>query len=90
MFINEIERETFLKSFQLVIGIVERKQPLPILSNVLIKKANNKISFVATDLEIQMESHTEFDNENTNTAITVSAKNYKKLLGYFQIKVFFH
>jgi len=53
MFIEKIEKEVLLKPLQTVIGIVERKQPLPILSNVLIEKTGANLRFVATDLEIQ-------------------------------------
>jgi DNA polymerase-3 subunit beta len=80
MFIKNIEREVFLKAFQRVIGIVERKQPLPILSNVLIRKTDSTISFVATDLEIQIESHTEFDEATDNNSITVSAKKLQEII----------
>ena len=40
MFIKDLEKNALLKSLQTVIGIVERKQPLPILSNVLIEKSD--------------------------------------------------
>ena len=52
MFIDKIEKEILLKPLQTIIGIVERKQPLPILSNVLIEKKGSSYHFVATDLEI--------------------------------------
>jgi DNA polymerase-3 subunit beta len=38
MFIEKIEKETLLKPLQTVVGIVERKQTMPILSNILIEK----------------------------------------------------
>ena len=43
MFIKNTDKEIILKPLQVVIGIVERKQTLPILSNVLIEKENGKI-----------------------------------------------
>ena len=54
MFIETIEKNSLLIPLQKIIGIVERKQPLPILSNVLIEKFGSNIHFVATDLEIQI------------------------------------
>jgi DNA polymerase-3 subunit beta len=89
MFIKKIERELFLKSFQRVIGIVERKQPLPILSNVLIKKNDSTIGFVATDLEIQIESHTEFNEGTGSDSITVSAKKLQEIIRVLPEKSFF-
>ena len=44
MFIEKLDKETILKPLQVVIGIVERKQTLPILSNVLIEKQDGRIS----------------------------------------------
>lgn len=56
-----IQRENILKPLQLVSGVVERRQTLPILSNVLLKAGQNSLSIVATDLEIEMSAHTAFD-----------------------------
>ena len=50
MFIKQIDRNDLLKPLQAVVGIVERKQPLPILSNVLIKKNKDGARFITTDL----------------------------------------
>lgn len=38
----------------MVIGVVERKQTLPILSNVLLDSTDNKISITGTDLEVEL------------------------------------
>ena len=51
MFIEKIEKDVLLKPLQAVIGIVARKQSLPILANVLIEKKGDTLRFVATDLE---------------------------------------
>lgn len=52
-----IDRETLLKPLQAVAGIVERRQTLPILSNVLISVNGEKLSMTATDLEVEMVTH---------------------------------
>lgn len=49
-----LDRETLLKPLQLVMGVVERKQTMPILSNVLINLSDNKLSVTGTDLEIEL------------------------------------
>lgn len=81
MFIEKLEKETLLKPLQVVIGIVERKQTLPILSNVLIEKEQGKIRFTATDLEIQITTTVE-TNEKTRDAesITVGGKKLQEIL----------
>lgn len=81
MFIESIEKETLLKPLQTVIGIVERKQPLPILSNVLIEKNSSGIRFVATDLEIQITTGITFEgNAGGAQSITVAAKKLQEIL----------
>lgn len=58
----KIDRESLLKPLQLVIGVVERRQTLPILGNVLFKSANGQLSITATDLEIEMMTHLTLPN----------------------------
>ena len=47
-----VKRDILLKSLNFVQGVVEKKNTLPILSNVLIQLKDNKLSIVATDLDI--------------------------------------
>ena len=47
-----VKRDILLKSLNFVQGVVEKKNTLPILSNVLIQLKGNKLSIVATDLDI--------------------------------------
>ena len=48
----KIKRDILLKSLNFVQGVVEKKNTLPILSNVLLQLKNNKLSIIATDLDI--------------------------------------
>ena len=47
-----VKRDALLKSLNFVQGVVEKKNTLPILSNVLLQLKDNKLSIVATDLDI--------------------------------------
>ena len=47
-----IKRDILLKSLNFVQGIVEKKNTLPILSNVLLHLKDKKLFIVATDLDI--------------------------------------
>ena len=47
-----VKRDKLLKSLNFVQGIVEKKNTLPILSNVLLQLQNKKLSIIATDLDI--------------------------------------
>lgn len=52
----KIEKEIFLKALGRVQGIVEKRNTIPILSNVLIEATANEICLTATDLEVGMRS----------------------------------
>src|SRR6187402_1163017 len=47
-------REEILTPLQSVIGVVERRQTMPVLSNVLLAARNNRISITGTDLEVEL------------------------------------
>ena len=49
-----ISRDSFLKTLQAVIGVVERSQTMPVLANVLLQVTNTDISMTASDLEVQL------------------------------------
>jgi len=74
-------RDTLLKPLQTVTGIVERRQTLPILSNVLIQQDKDKISFLTTDLEIQIKTIAKNDVAPDQLfSFTVSAKKFQDIL----------
>jgi DNA polymerase-3 subunit beta len=52
-----IQREDFLKPLQQVIGVVERRQTLPVLGNVLLNANRKSIRLTATDLEVELQAH---------------------------------
>jgi len=53
-----IQREALLKPLQQVVGVVERRQTLPVLANLLVKVGGGKLSFTGTDLEVEMVAAT--------------------------------
>ncbi|MBJ88992.1 MAG: DNA polymerase III subunit beta [Woeseia sp.] len=54
-------REGLLKLLQAVIGVVERRQTMPILANVLVIAKDEQIAMTATDLEVELVGRTEVD-----------------------------
>ncbi len=81
MFIEKIEKEDLLKPLQTVVGIVERKQTMPILANVLIEKEIGKIRFTSTDLEIQITTTIDTQShDDAISAITVGGKKFQEIL----------
>ncbi|OYY69960.1 DNA polymerase III subunit beta [Sphingomonas sp. 28-63-12] len=68
-----IERATLLKGLSHVQSVVERRNTIPILSNVLIEAtADGTIKLMATDLDLQINEHIAA-NVETPGATTVSA-----------------
>ena len=70
-----IQRENILKPLQFVIGVVEKRQTLPVLSNVLMEAKNDRLSITATDLEVEIVSSTGLDVGETG-AITLPARKF--------------
>jgi hypothetical protein len=75
-----IDRETLLKPLQAVSGIVERRQTLPILSNVLIEVRSGVLSLTATDLEIQVSATAPGLVNLEDFSITVAARKLSDIL----------
>jgi DNA polymerase-3 subunit beta len=64
---------------QMVAGIVEKRGTLPILSNVLIEKSGSALTFLATDIEIQMRTSAPC-NSGEPVSLTVSARKMQDIL----------
>ena len=56
-----VERGIFLKSLNHVQSVVERRNTIPILSNVLIEAQKNRLSLTATDLDIEIVEQVDAD-----------------------------
>ncbi len=50
----KIQREAFLKPLQQIIGVVERRQTLPVLGNILVQAEPKGLTLTATDLEVEL------------------------------------
>jgi DNA polymerase-3 subunit beta len=57
-------REALLKPLQAVIGVVERRQTMPILANVLLVTRDGNLSVTATDLEVELVASAAVDTES--------------------------
>ncbi len=74
------ERDTLLRPLQTVSGIVERRHTLPILANLLISKNGPDVSFLATDLELQISTRADFGVGAEQFATTVAARKLLDIL----------
>ena len=73
-------REQILAPLQSVIGVVERRQTMPVLSNVLLAARNNRVSVTGTDLEVELVATSEANVQQPGD-ITVPGR---KLLDIFR------
>ncbi|MDD0844835.1 DNA polymerase III subunit beta [Pseudomonas sp. Gutcm_11s] len=69
-----IQREALLKPLQLVAGVVERRQTLPVLSNVLLVVEGQQLSLTGTDLEVELVGRVTLEDSAEPGEITVPAR----------------
>lgn len=68
-----VQREALLRPLQQVVGVVERRQTLPVLANVLIRVEGESASFTTTDLEVELSARMAVDGAEAGE-ITVPAR----------------
>ncbi|HMT37503.1 MAG TPA: DNA polymerase III subunit beta, partial [Thermomonas sp.] len=57
-----LQREVLLKPLAQVVNVVERRQTLPVLANLLAKVRDGQLSLTGTDLEVEMVARTAVDD----------------------------
>ena len=74
------KRDEILGPLSAVSGIIERRHTLPILSNVLIDRSASSVSFLATDIEIQITARSSLAASGEAKAVTVGARKLVDIL----------
>ncbi|QAX82314.1 DNA polymerase III subunit beta [Candidatus Pseudomonas adelgestsugas] len=69
-----IQREVLLKPLQLVAGIVERRQALQVISNVLLVIKDQQLYLTGTDLEVELVGRVQLTSPAESGEITVPAR----------------
>ena len=80
MLLLKTTRDALLEPLQAVSGVVEKRHTLPILSNVLIEKTGERLTFTTTDIEIQIRIVTTNGSEGEDASVTVSARKLQDIL----------
>jgi len=80
MILIKATRDAILKPLQQVAGIVEKRHTLPILSNILITKQGTRVSFISTDIEMQITASASIGAGAENESTTVSARKLVDIL----------
>lgn len=78
--------ENLLTPVKTVEGIVEKRQTLPILSNILIEQDNERVKFSATDLDIQISTEAPVGVAGCQASFTVSASKVASILAALSAK----
>lgn len=71
-----VSREALLRPLQLVAGVVEKRQTLPALANVLVVLDGEKLSLTGTDLEVEIIGRVTLEKGGVDGEITVPAKKF--------------
>ena len=69
-----IARDALIKPLNLVAGVVERRQTLPILSNVLLALEDKTLSLTGTDLEVELIGRVDLEAAGVDGEVTVPAR----------------
>src|SRR6056297_793884 len=69
-----VSRDTLLKSLNLVAGVVERRQTLPVLANVLMVLDGDRLSLTGTDLEVELVGRVQLPEPGEPGEVTVPAR----------------
>src|SRR5438045_1321978 len=74
-----VRKHDLLRELQLFQGIVERKNTIPILANVLMEAKGDQVSFLATDLEVGLRSKCAASVAKSG-ALTLPAKKFYEIV----------
>ena len=74
-----ITKEEVVKSINLTLGVVEKRQTLPILSNVLLEVDESSLKLTATDLESEISTTSTISNFKSGGKTTAPARKLSDL-----------
>ncbi|GAB4211488.1 MAG: DNA polymerase III subunit beta [Rhodoferax sp.] len=80
MIVLKDSQEKLLGVLQSVAGIVERRNTMPILANVLIRRQGSVVEFTTSDLDIQIRTRAELDGDVRDFTTTVGARKLIDIL----------
>lgn len=80
MVVLKTTQQKLLSALQSVAGIVERRNTMPVLSNVLLRKNGPRIELTTSDLEIQLRTEAELGGDEGTFATTVEVRKLIDIL----------
>ena len=73
-----ITKEEVVKSLHSTLGVVEKRQTLPILANVLFEVDESSLRLTATDLESEISTISTISNVKSGGKTTAPAKKIRE------------
>jgi len=80
MIVFKATQDKLLAVLQSVSGIVDKRNTMPILANVMMKKTGDALQLTTSDLEIQIRTTAELGGDSGNFATTVNARKMIDIL----------
>lgn len=74
-----LQREVLLKPLAQVVNVVERRQTLPVLANLLVQVKNGQLSLTGTDLEVEMIARAAVEDAQDGE-VTVPARKWFEIV----------
>ena len=74
-----VKKEDIVSALNITMGVVEKRQTLPILANVLFEVGENTFKLTATDLESEVTTSGPLLNLESSGNTTTSAKKLNEL-----------
>lgn len=74
-----LQREVLLKPLAQVVNVVERRQTLPVLANLLARVEGDLLSLTGTDLEVEMVARTRVEDAESGE-ITIPARKLLEIV----------
>ena len=75
-----INSDLLTKAIQNIIGVVERKQTMPILSHILIEGKDGSLIFTSTDLEVQLSTEIKLNTETEDFLTTAPGRKLYEII----------
>ncbi len=75
-----IKREKLKKAINSVVGVVDRKQTMPILGHILLENKENALKLTATNLEVQISSRSQVIEMNDFESTAVSGRKLYEII----------
>jgi DNA polymerase-3 subunit beta len=75
-----IKREKLKKAISSVVGVVDRKQKMPILGHILLENYENSLKLTATNLEVQISSMTQAVEMDSFESTAVSGRKLYEII----------